>query len=211
MTTNEVANTFCRLYKSTFADMNSCSEKSYGNGGILIPDRIDREQFLGADCFWCDYTIGLDTIFKEEKGRLLNESQIGHTIYLQQYFKLLLDQQQSVVIRHNIYKYKRNSGKEVLVKKPYIGVVFDNPPEIAFRNSFPEIGFICFDMFRKKKYEINTFINSSVFDSSYTYEKMYIDFEKYKLRKFSFNYKAKVDLYFDKKRPHSIEYSLSLL
>lgn len=215
MTTNEV-NTFRKLYKSTFGDMNSCRESHCrASSSILIPYGMDREQIINSDCFWCDYHIGLDGIFKEERCRLINDSQIGDIITLQRNFKLLLDQQQKVVIKHNTYKYIKDSGREIQVKKPFIGVVFDNPPEIAVYNSdnpiiLPEIGFICFDMFRKREYEIDT-IKNSIFDYSYTYEKMYIDFQKYVLKKISINFKANVYLHYDKKRLRSTEYSLSLL
>lgn len=174
---------FYKLIQTRFEDINTFFEKSLGHENIILTPLIDeRETILESESFWCKDTpliIPFDLVRNEFK-HLCEEEKIGNSIFLQQPFKLLFDSHQQLVIRHNSFYHATRLGTVILVKKPYIGVLFDNNPLL---------GFICFDMFRKISDDKSS---NSVFDSSCTYEKMYLDFQKYKIRKFTLNSRAQV-------------------
>lgn len=167
---------FYKLIQTRFEDLNTFFEKSLGNENIILTPLIDeRETILKSEAFWCKDTpliIPFDLVRNEFK-HLCEKGEIGNSIILRHPFKLLFDSHQQLVIRHNSFYHATRLGTTILVKKPYIGVLFDNNPLL---------GFICFDMFRKISDDKSL---NYVFDSSCTYEKMYLDFQKYKINKFT--------------------------
>lgn len=153
----------------SFEDLNICTEGLSSCQGVY---EIDKEkEFL---------SVSQDSRFSKEG----KEAQ----------FKLSLKTNQSpqLLIAED-FCYDRTRNRDYYIRKPFIGVVFEEDSEERY---------ICLDAFRKRRmftrtqnHEITTVLTPSVFNSNDTYESIYLSLNKVKYKKFLYacGQKLKID------------------
>lgn len=99
-------------------------------------------------------------------------------------FKLLLDTQKQIIMRHNTFPYYPIPEVPVLISKPYVAVSFDE---------IPGIHFILLDVFRSRLHLSNVRLKISPFNMSSTYEDIYMGLQRFKNRKFMYEYWTKIE------------------
>ena len=173
-----------KLIPLTFNDLNLMYEgKINGTPCILKPDKssIDKSVVANADHLWCEY-FSCSNLLRKEFAEQKDNKDL-HKVEIKLPFKLFLDNNQELIIRHNTFSYRTRADVPITINKPYVAVIFDE---------IPEVHFMCFDIFRNQYSVFEVQYKISAFPISATYERIFLGLQKMKYHKFIFEYWCEV-------------------
>ncbi|MDY6249848.1 MAG: hypothetical protein SPL64_01940 [Bacteroidaceae bacterium] len=90
-------------------------------------------------------------------------AKIHYLVEIKLPFKLFLDNNQELIIRHNTFSYRTRADVPITINKPYVAVIFDE---------IPEVHLMCFDIFRNQYSVFEVQYKISAFPISATYERI---------------------------------------
>lgn len=167
----------CLLMPATFNDLNVMYEHNIQNRyEILKPDNyFNKSDLSNFEPIKCNI-IYTSQIIRDKFILFKKNSLQNNTVECKYAFKLLLDEKQQLIVKCNEFAYESRTGKNILIKKPYIAIIFDEDP-------FPY--FLCFDLFRSSKGSITTRCVTA-FPTTSSYESLYFGLQQKKYDKFLF-------------------------